>query len=100
MLAIFVLYREFYSRQGSKEKDLPTVGSRLAVSNETTVDGEFRRGSHGLTAAKKDLERWIQEHPDPRENFFRDFIVVHNIRTRQRWANFPNLEAISLPGRS
>jgi amino acid adenylation domain-containing protein len=72
-------YREYYRSHGIKESDLPDVGVEdLPFLTKGLLMENFDRALCDTRLRKTDLEQWIQDNPDPAQNYKRDFIVVHS----------------------
>jgi phenylacetate-CoA ligase len=72
-------YQDFYSSHGIKEKDLPALTVRdLPFLSKQLLMEHFDAAVTDSRLRKRELEQWIQDNPDPRQNFQKDFIVVHS----------------------
>jgi phenylacetate-CoA ligase len=71
-------YRDFYGSHGIKEKDLPEVTVRdLPFLTKQLLMENFDSAVTDSRLRKMELAQWIQDKPDPAQNFLDEFIVVH-----------------------
>ncbi len=72
-------YRDLYSSLGITESKLPEVTVKdLPIIDKKLLMENFDRAVTDPRLKKADLERWMQEHRNPAENYLQDFIVVHS----------------------
>ncbi len=72
-------YREYYGSHGIKERDinevtvqdLPFVTKQILMDHFDTVVTDSR-------LRKRKLEQWLNDNQDPRENYHKDFVVIHS----------------------
>lgn len=72
-------YRDYYGGHGIKEKDLAdvTIGDLPFLSKQVLMEN-FDSAVTDPGIKRKDLDRWIEENPDPAKNFRTDVIVIHS----------------------
>ena len=75
-------YRDFYSSHGIDGArlrdvavtDLPLLPKKLLIEN-------FDRAVTDQRLKRSELERWFEEHQDPRQRFAQDLVVIHGSGT-------------------
>ena len=71
-------YREYYESHGIREKHLPEVAIRdLPLLTKPVLMENFDKAVTDTRLKRLELEKWIQDNPDPQQQFARDFVVVH-----------------------
>ena len=72
-------YRDYYGSHGINEKDLSDISIRdLPFLSKKTLMDNFDRAVTDARLKRVELEQWIQDNPDPREQFCREFTVIHS----------------------
>lgn len=74
-----VFYREYYGAHGIRERDLAavTVGDLPFVTKKLLMEN-FDAVVTNPQLRKMDLEQWLHNNRDPRQNFHNDFVVIHS----------------------
>ena len=72
-------YRDYYASYGIKDKNLAdlTIGDLPFLSKQPLME-HFDEAVTDPRLKRKELEQWMQNNHDPRENFRKDFIVIHS----------------------
>jgi amino acid adenylation domain-containing protein len=74
-----VFYREFYASHGINEKALNEVSVRdLPFVTKKILMESFDAAVTDSRLRKNELEQWLNDNRDPRDNFHKDFVVVHS----------------------
>lgn len=72
-------YRDYYASYGIKDKDLAHLTIRdLPFLSKQPLMEHFDEAVTDPRLKRKELEQWMQNNHDPRENFRKDFIVIHS----------------------
>ena len=74
-----VFYREYYGSHGIKEKDINEVTVRdLPFVTKKILMEHFDAVVTNSRLRKRELEQWLNDNQDPREDFHKDFVVIHS----------------------
>lgn len=103
-------YRDYYSSHGLRAKDLSEIAvSDLPIVSKKTLMDHFDSAVTDPRLSRRALEQWFQDHPDPRESYSKDFVVIHSSgcsgdigifaydRKAWRWADSAIAEALPAP---
>ena len=102
-------YRDLYSAAGITERDLAAVhlGDLPLIDKKLLMDN-FDLAVTDPRLRKNDLERWVSEVGDPRQNYLDEFIVCHSsgssgvkgfsVCTSRDWQLASSAMASRLPG--
>ncbi len=72
-------YREYYASCGIKDMNLADLSIRdLPFLSKQPLMEHFDAAVTDPRLKRKELEQWMEDNPDPRENFHNDFIVIHS----------------------
>ncbi len=72
-------YRDYYSSYGIKDTNLDeiSIGDLPFLSKKPLME-HFDAAVTDPRLKKTELEQWMEDNPDPGENFRKDFIVIHS----------------------
>lgn len=72
-------YRDYYSSHGVRESDLAEItAADLPLLSKNTLMENFDLAVTDRRLKKSELEHWFERHPDPRDKFSDDFVVIHS----------------------
>lgn len=72
-------YRDYYESCGIREKDLADLTIRdLPFLSKKTLMANFDAAVTDKRLQRKPIERWLEENRDPRQEFRKEFIVMHS----------------------
>ena len=73
------LYREIYTREGIRERDLPHIAlEHLPVVSKSDLMVRFDEAVTDSRLRRADLEAWVQRDTDPLNLYLDEYIIIHS----------------------